>query len=508
MKRALSRLWPWLTAVALLLVGTYLFLPGLTQGNQSPFLTAAIERGAVRTSIAATGTLQAVLTVQVGSQVTGRIQSLHADFNSIVKQGQVIGRIDPATFDAALIRARADLEDARAGVATARAALTNQNANLEAVRASATDAERVFRRSQELSAEGIASARELEAAEAAHREAEGRLKQAMAQVDSAVAAIEQAQARVKQAEAQVRLAEVNLNYTVITSPTDGVVVSRNVDVGQTVAASLSAPTLFVIAHDLTRMQVVANVDEADIGHIGAESGISFTVDSFPGEIFQGAIDQIRLNPVVTQNVVTYSVIVNVDNPELKLRPGMTANATFMVAEAGDTLRLPNAALRYWPADVPRAREQELLAGARGPSGVTGPDAARGRPQADGAAGHRQDGAPAPGGETRSGGRAAADAPSSPLDSVEGVLRFPQVHRARWKPRVVWVVGGAGKPEPRVVHVGITDGSASELEEGVLEMGDLVITGASTMAAQENRPNNPFNTMGARGAPPRRPGGGR
>ena len=158
-----------------------------------------------------------------------------------------------------------------------------------------------------------------------------RHKQAQAQVASAEAAIEQAGARVKQAEAQVKLSEVNLDYTVITSPVDGVVVSRNVDVGQTVAASLQAPTLFVIANDLTRMQVMANVDEADIGHIGPDAKVVFTVDSFPGEFFRGSIDQIRLNPVVTQNVVTYSVIVNVANPELKLRPGMTANTTFTLS---------------------------------------------------------------------------------------------------------------------------------------------------------------------------------
>ena len=523
MRRRIVRFWPWLAGIALLLAGMYLFLPGLTQGDQVPFLTAAIERGAVATSIAATGTLQAVLTVQVGSQVTGRIQSLHADFNSIVKEGQIIARIDPATFDAALVRSRADLEDARAGVTTARADLLNQNANLEAVRAAALDAERVFERNKELSDEGISSTRDLEAAEAARNETAGRLKQAAAQVESSTAAIAQAQARVKQAEAQVRLAEVNLNYTVITSPTDGVVVSRNVDVGQTVAASLSAPTLFVIAHDLTHMQVVANVDEADIGHIGPESDVTFTVDSFPGEGFQGVIDQFRLNPVVTQNVVTYSVIVNVDNPELKLRPGMTANATFTVAEAGDALRLPNAALRFWPADVPRSRERELIEQAKHDAGA-GPEATpaagspdegrRAAPEAAAAdaqpAGDRRARAPkadgAPQGERSA--QAGANGATSPISSVEGVLRFPRIHRARWKPRVVWVTGAAGKPEPRVVRVGITDGSVSELQEGVLAEGDMVITGATTMAAQEGRPNNPFNPMGPRGAPPRRPSSGR
>src|SRR5262245_12316687 len=210
----------WLYGLGALVLGLvgYAFLRPASAGADSWF-TAQVERGSLKKSVSATGTLQAVLTVQVGSKVTGRIQSLHADFNSIVKQGQVIARIDPATFEAALVRARADLDDARAGVATSRATLNNQTATLEAVRDTATDAELVFKRNQELSGEGIASVRDLEAAEAAYDEAAGRLKQAVAQVESSKAAIEQAAARVKQAEAEVRLAEVNLAYTVITSPT-------------------------------------------------------------------------------------------------------------------------------------------------------------------------------------------------------------------------------------------------------------------------------------------------
>lgn len=437
--------------------------------------TAPLARGDLRTSISATGTMQAVLTVQVGSQVTGRIQSLHADFNSIVRRGQVIARIDPATYEATLVRARADREDARAGVTTARAALVNQTANLEAAHAAHDDTVRVYARNEELARQGVASTRDLEAAEVARSEAAARVKQAEAQVESARAAIEQAEARVKQAEAQVRLAEVNLDYTVIASPVDGVVVSRNVDVGQTVSASLQAPTLFVIANDLTRMQVVANVDEADIGSIGADAEVAFSVDSFPGEFFHGAIDQIRLNPVVTQNVVTYSVIINVANPDLKLRPGMTANTTFTVAESKGALKVPNAALRFWPSDVPRDREQELI---------------------------RAAGADAPGGGRREGARAApasgnGDPGGSPIASAEGVLRFPQTGRARWRARVLWVRGDSGAPEPRVVRVGITDGTASELDSPDLKEGDLVITGVDQPQV-EARPNNPFG--GGQGRP--------
>ncbi|HKY30972.1 MAG TPA: efflux RND transporter periplasmic adaptor subunit [Candidatus Polarisedimenticolia bacterium] len=469
---AAPRWWVWALAGAVVLAGGAGF--ALRQGGTGadPYLGARVERGAIKTSIAASGTLQAVLTVQVGSQVTGRIQSLHADFNSIVRKGQVIARIDPATFDAGLVRARADLEDARAGLATTRSTLVNQQANLEAARLEEQDADRVLRRSRELAAAGVVSDRDLEASEVAFNRASAHTRQALAQVEAARAAIEQAGARVKQAQAQVELAQVNLDYTVITSPVDGVVVSRSVDVGQTVAASLQAPTLFVIANDLTRMQVVANVDEADIGQIGPEADVTFTVDSFPGETFQGTIDQIRLNPIVTQNVVTYSVIVNVDNPELKLRPGMTAATTFTIAETDDALRLPNAALRFWPPDVPRSREGELLAAA-----FEGGERPPGGREAEAR-------------EGRNGLGPSAGLDGLPMEPGGRVLRFPQVGRTRWKPRVVWLMGDDG-PRPKVVRVGITDGTASEVMPGDLEAGDVVVTGAAR-AADPERPNNPFS----------------
>jgi len=487
------RIWLYLLGALVLIAGGYLMLRPADAGDDA-WIMAPVERGDIRTTIAATGTLQAVLTVQVGSQVTGRIQSLHADFNSIVKQGQVIARIDPATYDAALVRSRADLEDATAGVATAKASLANQEANREAARAVAQDAKRVNERNEELARQEVVSQRDLEAGAAALDEAQARLEQADAQVNSARAAVEQARARVKQSEAAVRLAEVNLGYTVIRSPVDGVVVSRNVDVGQTVSASLQAPTLFVIANDLTRMQVVANVDEADIGAVGPDSTVTFTVDAFPGDAFHGTIDQIRLNPIVTQNVVTYSVIVNVPNPDLKLRPGMTANTVFTVAEATDALRLPNAALRFWPAAVSRERERELIAGTRRGSGAAG---APGRAEREDAE-EDAHAAPAP-----SNGVARETAPASPIASEEGVLRFARSGRTRWHPRVIWIEGDGGDPEPRVVHVGITDGTASQIRDGDLDEGVSVIVGTTNFSAEAGRPNNPFG-----GPFGRRRGGGK
>jgi len=468
-----ARFWPYLLGAAALAAAGFIWMRP-SAGAGSSYLTAAVERGKIQTSISATGTLQAVLTVQVGSQVTGRIQSLHADFNSIVKKGQVIARIDPATFEASLVRSQADLEDARAGLSTARAELVNRKANLDASLTSRTDAERVHRRTTELSTEGVTSERDLEASEAAFNEASARVRQAEAQVNSGEAAIEQAQARVKQAQAQVRLAQVNLDYTVINSPVDGVIVSRNVDVGQTVAASLQAPTLFVIANDLTRMQVVANVDEADIGHLGPEARVAFTVDSFPGEFFDGIIDQIRLNPIVTQNVVTYSVIVNVANPHLRLRPGMTANTTFTVAESENALKLPNSALRFWPAEIPRTKEAELIEQAR-PETPEAPDSLR------------PEGSPGP------ERHRAAEGGVSPIASSEGVLRFPQIRKARFRPRVVWILSENDKPAARVVRVGITDGSASEVKEGDLADGDRVIIGTNQLAEASAPAASPFGS---------------
>ena len=478
-----GRWWLWGLGALVVVAAASLALRPADAGRNA-WLTGAVERGTVRTSVSANGTLQAVLTVQVGSQVTGRVQSLHADFNSIVRKGQVIARIDPATFDATLVRARADLEDARAGVSTSRSALANQKASREVAEIAVQDTRRVQGRNEELARSGVVSTRDLEASEVALHDAEARLKQAEAQVSSAAAAIEQAEARVKQAEAQVKLAEVNLEYSVITSPVDGVVVSRNVDVGQTVAASLQAPTLFVIANDLTRMQVVANVDEADIGQIGPDAQVAFTVDSFPGEFFQGQIDQIRLNPVVTQNVVTYSVIVNVPNPDLELRPGMTANTTFTIAESDDALRLPNAALRFWPATEPRERERSL---------ITEFTMKQGDHRGPGGAGEAS--------------AASADAPGAEAEA--GVLRFPKVRRAPWHPRVVWIAEADGTPRPRVVRVGITDGTTSQVKEGDLPEGSSVITGTldpAAGAAQRPSTPNPFNPLGAR--PTMKGGGGR
>lgn len=332
------------------------------------YSTVSVRKGSVRQTISATGKVQAVTTVQVGTQVSGTVSELYADFNDRVKAGQVVARLDPSQIEAQLNQSKASLAASEANVNSARNALASQQAavlsakaNVDRVDAVVLEAGRAYENTQMLVKEGVAPARQLQTdeatklqAQAQKSQAEAQYAQAKAQVEGAKSQLDQALAQATQARAAVQVAAVNLDRTVIKSPIDGVVVSRNVDVGQTVAASLQAPVLFQIANDLTRMQVLADIDEADVGQLSPESKVSFTVDAFPRETFTGRISQIRLSPAVVQNVVTYTAVVDVANPKLQLKPGMTATITATVAEAENVLLVSNAALRYRPADAPVA----------------------------------------------------------------------------------------------------------------------------------------------------------
>ncbi len=282
--------------------------------------TVTVTRGDVVDTVGATGALEAVTTVQVGSQVSGTIQALYVDFNSIVRKGDVLMRLDPSLFETQIAQAQANLVRAEADV--------------ERLRVAVDDAKTQLARAQDLSERRLISEIELETAQVALRSAEAQLKSAEAQVIQASASLNQN--------------EVNLQHTVIRAPIDGIVISRLVDMGQTVAASLQAPELFVIAADLTKMRVIANIDESDVGRIRPNQRVTFTVDAYPAEEFEGAVSQIRLEPVVLQNVVTYATVVDAPNPELKLKPGMTATITLEIARREDVLRIPNAALRFRP----------------------------------------------------------------------------------------------------------------------------------------------------------------
>ncbi|MEK6815820.1 MAG: efflux RND transporter periplasmic adaptor subunit [Nitrospirota bacterium] len=314
---SLQRRWIAVAAVLLLAAigaGTYWFWPRAKAGG---FKTAKAERGDLVTTVSATGTLSAVVTVQVGSQVSGTIQSLGADFNSQVRKGHVIARIDPSLFDAQVKQAEANLATSEAALARARLARLESKRNSD--------------RMAVLSAKGMVSSAEADAALTAFETSVAQEKAGEAEVQRARAALEQAQ--------------VNLRNTVITSPIDGTVISRNVDVGQTVAASLQAPTLFTIAQDLTKMQVEAAIDESDVGQLKEGQPATFTVDAFPAETFSGRVTQIRKAPVIVQNVVTYTALVAVANERLILRPGMTATVSVRTGEYKDALLVPNAAFR-------------------------------------------------------------------------------------------------------------------------------------------------------------------
>jgi HlyD family secretion protein len=335
---------------------------GRDKSPQSQLIRAKVERGNVRISVTATGTLEAVRTVQVGSQISGQISALHADYNSQVRKGQLLAEIDPRTFKSQVLTEEAQNAAAAARMQSSQADLINQEANLVQVEANLKVAQvahentlLLYERAKQLMQKGLIPQADLDVARTNAESSSAKIVQAEAQVRSAQAQIRSRQAGVEQvksdivgAKAQLERAQINLDLTRIYSPVDGVVISRSVDIGQTVAASMSAPVLFLIANDLTRMQVKANIDEADIGKITPDVRVSFTVDAYPNDTFNGQIMEVRLEPQTVQNVVTYGVIIGVDNPQLKLKPGMTTNLTMIVDEHNDVLTVPNAALRFNP----------------------------------------------------------------------------------------------------------------------------------------------------------------
>ena len=332
------------------------------KSNAVPYRTARVERGSLSSQVTTNGTVNPVITVLVGSQVSGTIQNLYADYNSPVKKGQLIAQIDPATFQAQVSQSAAKVQNARASIlnaeadiGTARSNLDVSKANVVKAKVAVTDTRRNLDRNTELFSKNLIAASDKDAAQTAYDSALAQLEAtraqqgaAEAQLESSKAGLASARAALKQVEAELEITQLNLAHTRITAPVNGTVISRNVDVGQTVAASLQAPTLFTIAQDLTDMQVEANVSEADIGRIAEGQETSFSVDAYPQNTFRGSVSEIRNAPITVQNVVSYIVVIRVKNPEMKLRPGMTANASILVARRDDILKIPNAALRFRP----------------------------------------------------------------------------------------------------------------------------------------------------------------
>lgn len=387
-----------------------------------PYLTVPVARGNVSQVVSSTGTLQAVITVQVGSQVSGTIDKLFADFNSKVKARQVVAQLNQDKFKANVDQARANL-------------LATQS-NFAKSKVSIEDTQRTLQRNQELMKRQLIAQSELDAAQTAY--------------DAAKAQLEVNRAQTAQAQAALNQALVDLNNTVIRSPVDGIVISRNVDVGQTVAASLQAPTLFTIANDLSKMEVHTNVDEADVGNVHEGQEVTFTVDAFPARRFKGQVYQVRNAPTVVQNVVTYDAVVRIDNKELLLKPGMTANVQFLVSQRENVLTIPNMALRFKPPED-KDEAQDLL---------------------------RQE-------KLRTAAKPGARRTS----------RFGGRSVGRSGRRVRIYVLRDSKAQPLEVSLGITDGSKTEIRGGDISDNDMVIVGMASGATAANSSGvvNPFQS---------------
>jgi len=520
-----------------------------TQGRSAvpKYRLARVEHGPIAATVSATGTLNAVVTVQVGSQVSGQIKELFADFNSPVKKGQLIARIDPDIFQAKVNQARADLESAeatilnqqalversRADVENARAALAVGKAQTAKADVAVVDGKRDLLRKTALLNKGLIAQSDRDTSQALHDSAVAQFDANRAQEEALAAAIRSAEAQLRVAEAQLKAADaqvrqkkagldqaqVDLDHTEIRAPVDGIVVSRNVDVGQTVAASLQAPTLFTIAQDLTQMQVDTNVDEADIGRIRSGQRATFTVDSYRGETFSGTVIQIRQAPQMIQNVVTYDVVLSAQNRELKLRPGMTANVRLVVDKKSSVLKVPNAALRFRPAGVeaeaspPRGKAQG--AGSLEPGDSAGAGEGAGDPirdrlvreldltdeqqrKLDPILRERQQKLAA----VHAGGKAVAKAERrSQQQNIRDAARekilelLTKEQRARFEPSMVdqpsarrersanvWVLGPDGEPKAVTVRLGLADANATEILEAELREGQEVIVGSTERPA--------------------------
>jgi HlyD family secretion protein len=488
-------------------------------------VTATVTRGNVVAGIDATGRLQAVRTVQVGSQVSGTIKTLNADFNSVVRRGQVVAELEPSLFETQ--------------VEQAEATVTRMRADLERSRVQVEDAQLKLTRARDLAERQLLPKADLETAEANARTAQ--------------AAVKSAEAQLVQGQASLNQNKVNLSHTVIMAPIDGVVISRNVDVGQTVAASMQAPTLFEIANDLTQMQVNANIDEADIGQIQPGQQVRFQVDAFPGQTFTGVVSQVRLNPVIEQNVVSYVTVISVPNPEMRLRPGMTANVTVEVAREDNTLHVPTSAVRFTPTpelfaqlgqpvpepltadpsrrgeDAPatatvtpgtapsggregRAPAGAADAGGQGRGGNEDQQAFRARLQqmspeerqaffaarGGGRRGGGGRGGGGRGGDGQAGGGRGAGGRGGRNDGAQDNVRFRGAApgQNRRTPGQVWVVAD-GRLQAVPVRIGISGGSTVAISGDGLKEGTVVATGVieTNVAAAPAGGNNPLLPQG-------------
>ena len=429
----MSRKAKWGVLAAILAGLALLVMFGLTRNSQAEHVTAKVERGEIDDVVEATGVINPIVTVLVGSQVSGSVAKLNADFNSIVHKGDIVALIDPALFEGALLGAKSDLEDAKANLVAARA-------NQAKLKAALVQTKADYERAEGLVKGGVQSQQQLDLAKANYDSSK-------AATDAAAANVMQAEAQVSQKEAAVKIAQTNLDYTVIRSPIDGTVVARNVDLGQTVAASFSAPTIFTIAKDLKVMWVYTKTDESDVGNIKVGKPVTFKVDAFPKESFRGTVKQIRMNPTTVQSVVTYDTIIEFANPDLKLFPGMTAYVTIPVDRVQNALKVPNTALRYKPPMSP----EDILAIYR-QNGIDDSE-----PQVAGSA---------------SGASGVVEASGPAKTEEQKAPKSPKSNVA-----VVWKLGSNNTLVPVKLSLGITDHAFTEVIavlKGELKDNDAVV----------------------------------
>jgi HlyD family secretion protein len=516
------------------IIGTAVVIAILTAGaaaygwwgarNASPdYRVGKVERGAITAAVAVTGTINPVTAVQVGSQVSGQIKEITVDFNSEVKKGQVIARIDPESFALRVNQALADLESARATVLTQRANVAALRAEVSRARVLLADAEREFQRNKSLYEKNFVAGAALDKAESGFRAAQEQVKTAEAQLAVGESQVRNVEALVKQRESQLAQSRVDLNRTVIRAPVDGVVIKKSVEPGQTVAASLQAPELFVIAEDLRRMQVDASIDEAEVGRVHEGQAATFTVDSFPGRTFRGTVGQVRKAALVVQNVVTYTAVIATSNPNLELFPGMTANVRIVVDSREGALKVPNAALRFRPPGAADASGGRGTADAgspiegakKGERGGGVESAARERLVRELKLTAEQQGRldeiqratreqiraiETEDAQERSRRvqrlRAEARARISEMLTAEQRARYEELTAGRGRGGAtvargrVWVLDDTGRPTAVDVRVGLSDGTHSEIVGGALQEGSQVIVGLQADARRVQAKGGP------------------
>jgi HlyD family secretion protein len=488
--------------ILLLAAGGYAWLRSRDGTGEQALRTVRLERGALQAVVAASGTLNAVTTVQVGSQISGQVKEIYADFNTAVKKNQVIARIDPQTFELRVNQARADLDAAHSAVAVARSGLAAQQAEVGRVKVTLFDAQRDYERKRSLVEKNFISGAELDKARTLLDGTREQLKAVEAQIKVNEAQVHSALATVKQRESLLKQAQVDLERTIIRAPVDGTVILRNIDAGQTVAASLQAPVLFTIAQDLRDMQVEAAIDEADVGRLRVGQRATFTVDAFPRRSFNGEIRQIRKSPVNVQNVISYTVVISAGNPELSLLPGMTANVRVVVESRVNALKVPNAALRFRPAGAADSPPAQAAAG-------NGAQPFRQRVYAE----LRPDDAqkakldqvfdelrqrmaalrelPQEADRRKAGERLRAESRARVMEVLTAAQKpvyerlLAELGGARPGTSAagqLWVRGPDGKPAPVEVRTGLTDSTSTEILDGPLKEGDEVILGLGEPAA--------------------------